>query len=214
LGPQITKAMKRIVLVVLACFAFMVCQSQVVPAAAALEGKTKTLHERYLLMKTKSESYQDYKVIKEGVMDGVWKIAADTLSKREEQLAGATVKIKSLQLDVTTARTELKAKEDSMADVIFASTHINVLGINFSKGLFLGVVALGLVALTASILFLMTRIKSMLAFVKESKVIVASVTNEFDEYKRKSFEKQTKLNRELQTERNKLEELQAARKAV
>jgi predicted ABC-type ATPase len=164
-------------------------------------------------MKTKSESYQDYKVIKEGVMDGVWKIGADSLSKREQQLADAKSKIKSLQNEVATTRTELKAKEDSMADVVFASTHIQVLGIAFSKGFFLVLISLGIAGLIATLLLLLARIKSMHAFVKESKVIVASVTNEFEEYKRKSFEKQTKLNRELQTERNKLIELQEARKA-
>lgn len=206
--------MKKIMLLVLASIEFLVCQSQPVPAAAALEGNTKTLQERYLLMKTKSESYQDYKVIKEGIMDGVWKIGADTLSKREQQLTEANTKIKSLQNEVTTAQAKLKAKEDSMADIEFASTHINVLGIVFSKVFFLSVVAFGLVGLTGVILFLLARIKSMLAFVKEGKVIVSSVTNEFEEYKRKSFEKQTKLNRELQTERNKLAELQEARKAV
>jgi hypothetical protein len=206
--------MKRIVFVALASISFLKSHSQSVPAAAALEGKAKTLQERYLLMKAKSESYQDYKVIKEGVMDGVWKISTDTLIKREQQLADAHAKIKSLQNDATTARTALKAKEDSMAEVVFASTHINVLGISFTKGLFQALVALGIGALTAVILFLSTRIKSMLAFVHESKAIVASVTNEFEEYKRKSFEKQTKLNRELQTERNKLAELQAAQKAM
>jgi hypothetical protein len=165
-------------------------------------------------MKTKSESYQDYKVIKESIMDGVWKIGNDSLVKREQQLADANGKIKSLQNEVSVARTALKAKEDSMTDIVFASTHINVLGIGLSKVFFITLAALGLAGLTATILFLLARIKSMQAFVKESKVIVGSVTNEFEEYKRKSFEKQTKLNRELQTERNKVAELQSARKAV
>ena len=204
--------MKRIVFVVLASIEFMVCHSQSVPAAAALEGKTMTLHERYLLLKTKSESYQDYKVIKEGIMDGVWKIGTDSLVKREQQLADANTKIKSLQNEVSTARTALKAKEDSMTDVTFASTHINVLGIGFPKSLFLILVAVGIAGLTAAIFLLLARIKSIHAFMKESKVIVASVTNEFEEYKRKSFEKQTKLNRELQTERNKVAELRTAQK--
>jgi len=43
---------------------------------------------------------------------------------------------------------------------------------------------------------------------------VASTTSEFEDYKRKSFEKQTKLTRELQTERNKLIELKESQKAM
>lgn len=205
--------MKKLLVMVLACFEFIAGQSQVVPAVVALEGK-KTLQERYYLMKVKSESYQDYKVIKEGIMDGVWKIANDSLSKREQQLEAANTKIKSLQNDVGVARTELKAKEDSMAGITYASTHINVLGVNFGKGFFITLVGIGAVVLMATILLLLMRIKAMQAFVKESKLIVTSTTNEFEDYKRKSFEKQTKLTRELQTERNKLMELMESRKAM
>src|SRR5258707_14938102 len=190
--------MKKIAFVMLACFEFMAGQSQ--PAGVSLEGKTKTLQERYYLMKVKSETYQDYKVIKESIMDGVWKIAGDSLSKRERQLEEANRKIKSLQNEVSVARAELKTKEDSMAGVVLPSTHINILGINFSKDFFLALVALGGAGLVATILFLMARTKVMQVFVKESKVIVASTTSEFEDYKRKSFEKQTKLTRELQTE--------------
>ncbi len=204
--------MKRIAFVMLACFEFMVGQSQ--PAIVALEGKTKTLQERYYLMKVKSETYQDFKVIKESIMDGVWKIAGDSLSTRERQLEEANAKIKSLQNDLNVAHAKLKAKEDSMADVVFASIHINVLGISFGKGFFLALVALGGAGLLATILFLVARMKAMQVFVKESKLIVASTTSEFEDYKRKSFEKQTKLTRELQTERNKLIELKESQKAV
>ncbi len=205
-------AMKKIAVVMLACFEITVEQSQ--PAIVALEGKTKTLQERYYLMKVKSETYQDYKVIKESIMDGVWKIASDSLSKRELQLEGSNTKIKSLQSDVNVARTKLKAKEDSMTDVVYASVHINVLGLNFTKGIFLAIVALSGAGVLATILFLLARMKAMQVFVKESKLIVASTTSEFEDYKRKSFEKQTKLTRELQTERNKLIELKESQKAM
>lgn len=205
--------MKKLLFVVLACFEFIAGQSQTVPAVVALEGK-KTLQERYYLMKVKSESYQDYKVIKEGIMDGVWKIVNDSLSKREQQLEAANAKINSLQNEVSVAHTELKAKEDSMTDVMYASTHINVLGANFGKGFFITLAATGALVLTATILLLLTRIKAMQVFVKESKLIIESTSNEFEDYKRKAFEKQTKLTRELQTERNKLMELKESQKAV
>jgi hypothetical protein len=204
--------MKKIAFVMLACTQFIACYSQ--PAAAALEDKNKTLQERYVLMKTKSETYQDYKVIKENIMDAVWKISSDSLIKRERQLAEANGKIKSLQGDVKIARGKLKSKEDSMANIVYASEHINVLGVNFTKGLFLAIVALSCAALIATILLLLARIKAQQAFVKESKVIVASTTGEFEDYKRKSFEKQTKLTRELQTERNRLNDLKESLKEV
>jgi len=213
LSPKLI-VMKKIIVIVLVCFEFMVCKSQTVPAAAALEGKDKTLQERYLLMKTKSETYQDLKVIKEGILDGVWKITNDTLNKRELQLKEANDKILSIKNEMNTARAELKSKEDSMESIVFASTHINVLGIDLSKGFFLTFATLVGVALFAIIAFLLVRIKVMRVFVKESEVIVASTTSEFEDYKRKMFDMQTKLARELQTERNKLNELKESRRTL
>ena len=62
--------------------------------------------------------------------------------------------------------------------------------------------------LSASIAVLILRLKIMLQFVKESKVIVSSTASELEEYKQKAMDKYFKISRELQTERNKLIELQ------
>jgi hypothetical protein len=43
--------------------------------------------------------------------------------------------------------------------------------------------------------------------IKEKSERLTLLTDEFDQYKRKSLEKEKKLSRELQTERNKLLEL-------
>ena len=42
-----------------------------------------SLHERFLYMKSRSQSYGAYKVVKESVLDGVWKIAQDTIAAKE-----------------------------------------------------------------------------------------------------------------------------------
>lgn len=52
--------------------------------------------------------------------------------------------------------------------------------------------------------------KAMQFYVNENKVIVTSITHEFDEFKRHALEKEIKLSRELQTERNKVLELKSA----
>ena len=180
----------------------------------ALENKPHALQERYYLMKTKAETYQDYKVIKESILDGVWKIVNDSLAKREKQLADAQVKIDSLQRNLASAKAELKSKNDSMADVMFASSHIKVFGKDFSKNFFLIIAFTAFIVLTLIISLLLARIKEMQKFVNESKLIVSSVNNEFEDYKHKAMEKQVKLARELQTERNKLSELVVQNKPI
>ncbi|HRG08803.1 MAG TPA: hypothetical protein PLJ08_09515, partial [Cyclobacteriaceae bacterium] len=51
------------------------------------------------------------------------------------------------------------------------------------------------------------RLKMLQASVKDKAQVADSLTHEFEEYKRKALERQTKLSRELQNERNKLVEL-------
>jgi hypothetical protein len=180
----------------------------------SVENKPQALQERYYLMKTKAETYQDYKVIKEAVLDGVWKIVNDSLSKREKQLADAQVKMDTLQHKLARAQANVKSKNDSMADIVFASGHINVLGKDFSKGFFLTLFFAMFIGLALVIAFLLTRMKEMQSFVNESKLIVSSVNHELEDYKHKAMEKQVKLARELQTERNKLSDLVAQNKPM
>ncbi|HCW07134.1 MAG TPA: hypothetical protein DGG95_07205, partial [Cytophagales bacterium] len=88
----------------------------------------------------------------------------------------------------------------------------NVLGIDFQKVTFLSFSALGLMLLGSVILFLLGRIKLMQIAVKENKLIAVSCENELREFKRNAVEREVKLSRELQTERNKLIELKESLK--
>lgn len=176
-------------------------------AIVALEGKSHGLQERYFLMKTNSETFQDYKVIKESILDGVWKIATDSLSKREKRLAAALLKIDTLQQKLAAGRAELKSKADSMAEIEFAGGHIKVLGIGFSKGTFLFLNFVAFIVMTLTIGLLLARMKVMQKSVSESKLIASSLNNEFEAYKHRALDKETKLARELQTARNTLSDL-------
>lgn len=203
--------MKKLFLILSGLALIFACRAQ---NAIALENKPQALQERYYLMKTKAETYQDYKVIKESILDGVWKIVNDSLNKREKQLAEAHVKIDSLQNNLTRAKAEVKSKNDSMADIVFASGHIRVFGKDFAKSFFLIISFAAVIGLVLVISLLLARMKEMQKFVNESKLIVNSINNEFEDFKHKAMEKQVKLARDLQTERNKLLELVSQRKTI
>ena len=68
------------------------------PAVEALKAKDLTLKDRYVLMKTKSQTYQDYKVIKETVLDGVWKITIDSLHEKNNALADTKKNVLKLKI--------------------------------------------------------------------------------------------------------------------
>ena len=63
---------------------------------AALEGDHK-LQDRYMIMKDKAETFNDYKVIKMTILDGVWKITMDSLQKERDALKKANATIAQIK---------------------------------------------------------------------------------------------------------------------
>jgi len=63
------------------------------------------------------------------------------------------------------------------------------------------------IGLVLAIGVLTGKLKSMYSAIKEKIDLVNATTFEFEEYKHKALDKQTKLSRELQNERNKLMEM-------
>ena len=176
-------------------------------AAKAIEDDKLELKDRYQVMKTNSQTYEDYKVIKEFILDGFWKIAVDTISRKEAQLAAVRQKVTDLQAELATSHQQLAPQKASVEGITFDSEHISVLGVHFGKGMFLLITLVVVAALVTIIVGVTARLKMLQASVKDKAQVADSLTHEFEEYKRKALERQTKLSRELQNERNKLVEL-------
>src|SRR5690606_21905611 len=197
--------MKRTTLLLICVLAVVGASAQ--KASDALENDNQTLRERYYVLKNKSQTYQDYKVIKENLLDGYWRIIEDSLRQNQATLRQARAEINSLNKELEDNKAALKSKEESMQDVLYASTHITVLGIDFDKGFFAGMVGVILLLLGLVIAVIYYTMKMMRRNLAEKVELMNSVSAEYEDYKRRAMDKQTKLSRELQNERNKLQEL-------
>jgi len=191
-------------------FVLMVGISYAQPSQVAAEDENLDLQARYKVMKSGSQTFKDYKVIKEAVLDKVWKITTDSIKQKEQQLDEAEKQISTLKEELASIRSSMEAQQASMKEVIYDSTHITVLGIPFAKSLFLVLTT----AIIGGLIFVLTisfaRVKIANIQVKEKTLIADSIGHEFEDYKKKSMEKQTKLSRELQNERNKWQEFRKA----
>ena len=197
--------MKRTTILLICVLAVVGVSAQT--ASDALERDNQTLRERYLVMKNKSQNYQEYKVIKEHILDGMWRIIQDSLDHKQAAIRQAKAEIGNLNKELDENKAALKAKEESMQDVLYASTHISVLGIDFDKGFFAGMVGVMLLVLGLVIGVIYYTMKMMRKNLAEKLDLMNSISAEYEDYKRRAMEKQTKLSRELQNERNKLQEL-------
>lgn len=186
--------------IVFACFFSLEGFSQFEAAKA----KELTLQDRFDLMKTTSQTFQDYKVIKEVVLDGVWKISQDSVNRLEGALATQRASIAQLERSVADERSLVEKIRASQQVLEYESTHLSILGLSFSKTLFVtGVffVFLGMLLLIGGLL---GKLRLISSDAKEAKDLLNFSVHELEEYKKKSLEKQAKLSRELQTERNRI----------
>jgi hypothetical protein len=177
------------------------------PASILPDLQKATLGERYQYMKAKSSTYNEHKVIKENVLDGVWKVTMDSMNVRKAQMKELASTISRLEGELKSTNETLSKKEASLQDLVYASTHISVLGINFDKRTFLVIFTVITGALVVLLVLLSGKMKLMRSAVRENIDKVNATLVELEDYKRKSLDKQTKLSRELQNERNKLTEL-------
>ena len=102
------------------------------------ELKNASLQERYQLMKSTSQTFQDYKVIKEIWLDKEWKIMIDSVKSGRARLREAKAESAKLESQLLTTQLTLKQREASMAATEHAASHIDFVGIDFNKAAFTG----------------------------------------------------------------------------
>jgi hypothetical protein len=169
------------------------------------------LTKGFYQMKDKAQTFKDYKVIKETVLISFWKSVEDTLSLTKQGIKEAKEEIASLKKQMTEVQIAAQQKEAEVAEIIFDSNHITVLGVSFHKAAFIALVGIVLASFTGLLMLLFTRAQLLSRSLKEKSEILLIQGSEFEEYKHRAVEKQMKLSRELQNERNKLTELKVNR---
>jgi hypothetical protein len=115
--------------------------------------------------------------------------------------------ISKLETDLTAAKDTLAKERAASAQILYDSYHISVLGIDVNKKMFLIFVGASLSVLLIIGAAMLAKIKLVQANANEKVTHAEAIAQEFAEYKKKAMDKQIKLARELQNEKNKLEEL-------
>jgi uncharacterized membrane protein len=174
------------------------------------EAQGARLEFRYQALKNESQTYerndQVYKVIKSSVLDAFWKTVKDSLQRQQQFLLKIQAKVDTLTKQKQATEEILNTQNASIQEVLFDSNHITVIGIPFTKGLFISLFVTLVGGLVFSFCVVFTRMKYAISMMNEKSRALEAVTSEFDQFKKKSLERQTKLSRQLQDERNKLHE--------
>lgn len=163
--------------------------------------KDKSLNGQYKYLVSKLYHYQ------EPLASALWKNMRDTLTIERRKLAAAEAKLAAQTKDIASLKTDVTTKDQTLSESNARRDEISLLGISLTKAsynlLMWGlVIAFGVVAAIV--------IARSGAHSREAKYrikLYEELDEEYKAYKSKANEKEKKLARELQTERNKLDEL-------
>jgi hypothetical protein len=170
-------------------------------AADSALSKDKSLNGQYQYLLSKLYHYQ------QPLASALWKNMRDSLNIERRRLNEAQVKLATQTKDISTLKTDVTTKDQTLSESNAKRDEINLLGISFTKAsynlLMWGlVIAFGVIAVIV--------IARSGAYSREARYrtkLYEELDEEYKSYKSKANEKEKKLARELQTERNKLDEL-------
>ena len=173
------------------------------------ESAPADLPEQYRELKTKSNNYQIYKVVKEKSLDDLWKSAMDTLRVEREEIQALNKEVKQLKARVDELKAQVEDRDSQLEEQAYMIDHMSFMGSNLTKGAYITFTWILIFVLFFTALVLYLRFKSAHKVTAQTRKEMGTLQNDFEEHKKKTRENESKLRRDLQTEINKVEELKA-----
>ncbi len=166
-----------------------------------------TLAQQYQDVVINSGSYQGFKEIRQDKLDLFWKNISDTLARERQLKNDANARINGSSQSVSQAKTELESVKKQLEQSKASVNQVNLLGIPLEKGTY-SLIMWGIVALlSAALAFAIYRSKSSLREARYRSGLYNDLNEDFQKHKVNANEKEKKLARELQTERNRIAEM-------
>ncbi|WP_231427267.1 hypothetical protein [Pedobacter sp. Leaf250] len=162
-----------------------------------------SLNGQYQFMLKKSKSLYGARLINPSRLTSLWKSVNDTLRKERKQLQEAKQEIKAQSTNIASLKGEVTGKETSLADATASVNEIKFLGISFNKGTYNSIVWAIIIILGAGLAVVIFQSGKYRKEATYRTQLYQEVADEFQAHKVKAKDKEMKLARELQDERNK-----------
>lgn len=166
-----------------------------------------TLEEQFRTLKESSNNYQEYKVVRETNLNQFYNNVRDSIYTAKQNILQAQNKINEQKQEIERLNEEVSSRQKAVEQSEYEIAHTQLLGIDIEKEAYnyivWGIILVLLIILAIAIL----KYKSSNRVAVKKKNEYEALDQEFNEYKLRSREKETRLMRDLQTERNAVEEL-------
>lgn len=166
-----------------------------------------SLNGQYQFMLSRSKTVNGYKLINPGRLAGVWQSALDTLKKERIEFKKINTKLAEQEKSIANLQGEINGQESTLNSSNAQMNKISFIGINFEKGTYHILVWSIIVVLGIALFVVIIRSAKNIIEARHRTQLYDEISAEYQAFKSKSNEQQRKLARELQDERNIVEEL-------
>lgn len=162
-----------------------------------------TIDEKFSELISNSNSFKGYKVVDTGDLTTLQDLTSKRIAELKEEIAASKEAALAYKQKITKLNTEVEALEAKLETITAEKDAITFMGMPFSKtsykSMMWGIVAVLVLALALFVV----RFKKSNIQTREAKRNLDELEKEFDAYRAKSLEKEQRLGRLLQDEKNK-----------
>jgi preprotein translocase subunit SecF len=169
--------------------------------------KLHTVDHQFKELIEKSNNYKQYKVIEEIQINILRKNTNEHIEKLNKNISSLKNSVTKKDNRIVTLESKLAALNTKLTNVNSEKDSLNFLGIQTSKGVYNTLVWSILGMLAFLFIFMSLRFKNSNMSSKEANKQLLTIEEELEEFRHKSIEKEQKLGRQLQDERNKLSKM-------
>lgn len=186
----------------------------VLASAGTSYTQDRSLQYQFDSLKSQSETYTIYKVIKTEELDGLWKITMDSLKTSKSLSAKLSAENADLKNSISLKEgTENELRRD-LAKSQNQNDTISIFGADLQKTVYHFMVWGIIIGLIVGLLIVFGLFQRSNVVTVKTARDYESIVTELESFREESREKQAKLKRELQTMVNKLEETKRSKKGT
>lgn len=162
-----------------------------------------TIDEKFSELITKSNNYKNYKVVDTGDLNTLQSLTSRRIAELKQEIAATNEAALAYKKNIATLNSEMETIQAKLEKVSAEKDAITFLGSPFSKTsyktIMWGIVGILILALALFVV----RFNKSNVHTQEAKRNLAELEKEFDAYRAKALEKEQRLGRLLQDEKNK-----------
>lgn len=165
-------------------------------------GGESPIEEEFTNLIESSNDYQGFKVVDYNELTALKKKTSDFIANLNNQLTVQQNTIDQHQEEISELKTELETTRKNLEEVTAEKDAITFLGIPFSKTGYMSLMWGIILVLVIALLIFIYRFKKSHTQTTEARQNLSTTEKEFDAYRVKALEKEQRLGRQLQDERN------------